>query len=38
MSTEFPEKTYCTDEAIEKDNVIIDGIEDCSSKLNKEFI
>jgi hypothetical protein len=38
MSNEFPEKRYCSDEAIEKDQVIIDGIENCSSKINKEYV
>ena len=38
MSSSFPEKIYCSQEAIEQDEVIIDGIEDCSTKLNKEYI
>ena len=39
MSTEFSEKTYCSDEAIEKDGQIIDGVENCSKDfLIKEYI
>ena len=39
MSTEFTEKTYCSDEAIEKENQIIDGVENCSKDfLIKEYI
>ena len=38
MSKDFLEKTYCSDEAIEADGVIVDGVENCSSKINKEYV
>lgn len=38
MSSSFPEKIYCSQDAIVANDVIIEGIEDCSTKMNKEYI
>jgi hypothetical protein len=38
MSNKIPEKIFCSDEEILATNVISDGIDDCSTKMNKEYI
>jgi hypothetical protein len=38
MSSSIPEKIFCSQEKILASNVINNGVEDCSTKMNKEYI